>query len=356
MANKPDDDATHYPRRTFVRGAARLASLLIASTLTRTTVAGKEKFPNRGPLILAGNHVGLIEPLLMIAYAPYNIEFLAAGDIPIDPRFSWLANLYGVIPINRGNIDTRALRSAVEVLKQGGVLGIFPEGGIWDPFGMKARSGLAWLSYAGNAPILPVGFGGMVGAFEKVITLKRPRLTMRAGDLIPPLHPERKDLTRRQAFEREAAKVMDAIMALLPEEDRILASGDQPVVILTVTFSDMPPASAGLDDHLSPEERRSLGVLLSNAVLMDVLQRNLRLPVTPLRRLGQWQPASSVGAAANSVLNYLDGTNPGLLTYRFGMEEGQAMKNALIHLAIMGRAAGEMGFRVRLDLQTPSQP
>jgi 1-acyl-sn-glycerol-3-phosphate acyltransferase len=305
-------------------------------------------------VILAGNHVGLIEPLLMIAYAPYNIEFLAAGDIPIDPRFSWLTELYGVIPINRGNLDTKALRSAVEVLKQGGVLGIFPEGGIWDPFGMRARSGLAWLSYAAHAPILPVGFGGMVGAFEKVITLKRPRLTMRAGDLIPPLRPERKDLTRREAFEEEAGKVMDAIMALLPEEDRTLARGEQPVSILAVSFSDVPPGPPGLGDYLSPQETRSLGTLLGNPILMDVLQRNLRLPVASFRRLGQWQSASGIVAGTGAVLNYLDERNPGLLTYRFGMEEGQAMKSALIHLASLAQGASAAGLRLRLDLQSAS--
>jgi len=53
-------------------------------------------------VILAGNHVAVLEAVMMAVYCPGVVEFLGNGDIPFDPNYAFIANSYGFIPINRG--------------------------------------------------------------------------------------------------------------------------------------------------------------------------------------------------------------------------------------------------------------
>ncbi|MCB9455632.1 MAG: 1-acyl-sn-glycerol-3-phosphate acyltransferase [Anaerolineaceae bacterium] len=157
--------------------------------LTRTTVAGRENLPEKGPLILVGNHNALMEAALMVLHSPYQIELLGAGDIPFDPRYAWAIERYGYIPIRRGEMDRLALNKALGVLKQG-VIGMFPEGGIWEAAFKRARTGVSWLSSQANAPIIPIGFGGIDGALGATMKLRRPRMLMNIGHVIPPIPAE----------------------------------------------------------------------------------------------------------------------------------------------------------------------
>lgn len=80
------------------------------------------------------------------------------------PRYVLFTHLYNFIPVNRGNTDGTALRSAVGVLEQGGVLGIFPEGGIWEAERSRAQKGVSWISGIAETRVVPVGFGGLLTA------------------------------------------------------------------------------------------------------------------------------------------------------------------------------------------------
>jgi 1-acyl-sn-glycerol-3-phosphate acyltransferase len=94
--------------------------------------------------------------------------------------------LYGYIPLFRGSIDQTGLKTALSVLKQNGVIGIFPEGGIWDEGLKEAKIGVSWLSYKSGAPVIPVGFVGMKGALKTALPLKKPKIEMNIGELIRP--------------------------------------------------------------------------------------------------------------------------------------------------------------------------
>ncbi len=108
---------------------------------------------------------------------PWNVEFVGTADIPVDPRFGWAVKLWGgYLPVSRGSTDRREMNMTLDVLKQGGIIAIFPEGGIWTSSMKQARTGVAWLSYHAGVPVLPVGFGGMRGAINAIVHLKRPRL------------------------------------------------------------------------------------------------------------------------------------------------------------------------------------
>ncbi len=153
-----------YPRKVLARKALMVSACALFGLLSRVEINGRERLPKKGPIILAGNHVAELEAVMMAAFTPGQVEFIGTGDIPFDPNYAAFVKAYGLIPVNRGNVDRQGLKMGAAVLEQDGILGIFPEGGTWDPAQMQAQIGVAWLSYKAQAPVLPIGFGGMKGA------------------------------------------------------------------------------------------------------------------------------------------------------------------------------------------------
>ena len=101
--------------------------------LTESKITGLEKFPKTGPLIVVGNHTGAMEVVMMGAYSPGIIEFMGAMEIPWNGWMGVVVKMYNLIPVYRGTTSPRIMRMGVDVLKQDGILGIFPEGGFWEP-------------------------------------------------------------------------------------------------------------------------------------------------------------------------------------------------------------------------------
>ncbi|MCU0499707.1 MAG: 1-acyl-sn-glycerol-3-phosphate acyltransferase [Anaerolineae bacterium] len=328
-----------YPRRTFIRGAFKFMGRAIGSLLARPIINGLENLPSKGPLILVGNHVAVIEAGMMATYVPYPIELMAAGDIPLDPRYAWMADLYGIIPIKRGSMDREGMDMALEILHQGGVLGLFPEGGIWETNLKQARQGVAWLSNKAQAPVVPIGFGGIEGAVSAITKLRRPRLVMNIGRMIPPVSLDIPGKSRKQAMMDAANHIMEQVKALLPEEERRLR---QPKIMdesfdFHMIAQDAHGAEVALLSEAMIADRWGLGKFFHRPVMLDVFTRNLRLPVQPLNDLAQPQRFDAIADSVQAILNYLEG-NPYFLAYRFGNEEGGAMERGLVQLRDAMRA------------------
>src|SRR5262245_13358560 len=209
-----------YPRRRVIRFVLRLLGRILMAVLTRTTITGLENLPKKGPLILVGNHVAIVEVMMMALFVPWQIELIGTGDIPIEPRIAWLAKLWGYLPVSRGSVDRDEMRFPIYILKHDGYVGIFPEGGIWENSLRKARTGVAWLSHHTQTPILPIGFGGMRGALEAALHFKRPHLTMNIGHVMPPVNLAIEGMSRKEALQHSANMVMAQVSDLIPEEEK----------------------------------------------------------------------------------------------------------------------------------------
>lgn len=337
-----------YPRRVLARRSMTSFARILLGLLTQVEINGKEKLPKKGPIILAGNHVAVLEAVMMAVYTPGIVEFFGTGDIPFDPNYAFIANSYGLIPINRGNLDREGLNTAVDLLEQNGILGIFPEGGTWNPSQMEAQIGVAWISYKAKAPILPIGFGGVDGGLEKAFKLKRPKLTMNVGNLIPPVTLNNSNLSMKANLETATNHVMAEINALIPEEDlhnyqqRIDEEYDLDIQVC----SENIPIS--LPNTLQINHGHAYAHLLFTPRLLDVLYRNLKLPIQPLKQTYHNASIPALLEAWISIINYLQ-TNPGFFTYRFGMEEGIAVKEALLELCKLGEWAQETGYALTID-------
>jgi 1-acyl-sn-glycerol-3-phosphate acyltransferase len=284
----------------------------------------------------------------MLVYAPWQIEMLGAADIPPRPLLGALSRFYGYTTINRGNVDRAPLTQLLDLLGRGGIVGIFPEGGVWDTGRKPAKRGVAWLSHRGQVPILPIGFGGVTGALSKLCRLQRPRLWMNVGDVIPPvtLTPGK---SRKACLRKAAAHVMEVVDSLIPDEGRV----QQPEVrderfLLKLVMRDAHGNDVPYPGELELVHGSALCKMLYRPVIMRVFTKDLRLPAHALERLNdERNPAAFVGAT-KVVLDYVENRNPGFFTYRFGYAEGTAMEAGLRELHAVAAYAAKSGYSLSI--------
>ncbi len=331
----------NYPRNRITRGIIRTLGRIILPIFFRIQINGDENFPNHGPLLVVGNHTAAMEGVLMVVYTPWQIEMLGAGDIPqenITEFFEWL---YKYIPIRRGHVDRAALRNALDVLEQNGFLGIFPEGGVWNPGQMRAQSGVAWLSYRGEAPILPIGFSGTVGALEAALKFKRPELTIHVGEIIPAAKVP-PDKAKKTFFQEYADFIMDSVRALLPENDPTLQVKIKDERFeLQVEAYNQKGKPQSIPEKMLIQHDQALAKLFHRPMIQKIYRFNLELPVESLQRLHTQPSSAELIQAIQAILQSLKGEYPYLLTYRFGAKEAEAMQKGLEELQALARWAQE---------------
>lgn len=330
-----------YPRRRVQRTAARLAGRAVLPLLTRTQVRGRERFPEAGPLLVVGNHIAAMEVVLMVVYAPWQIELLGPGDLPPHGAIGAISRFYGFTSVQRGQPDRGALEKALGVLRQGGVVGLFPEGGIWDTGPRQAKRGVAWLSQQAQAPVLPIGFGGVKGALDEMLHLKRPRLSMNVGQPIPPVHCPR-GRGRKACLQAAASEILEAVMELVPPSER-----PEQVEPLNERFSFTVTVRDGQGDEVDVPQRLALAhgealcKFFYRPALLNIFHKDVGLPVEPLKFLDEVRDPGPIAGALDAILGYLD-ENPYFFTYRFGRQEGRAMGAGIRELyALVAWAAEE---------------
>jgi 1-acyl-sn-glycerol-3-phosphate acyltransferase len=159
----------------------------------RVKVEGREHVPKRGPVIIASNHRSFLDSIFIPLVVHRRVTFVAKAEYFDDRKTAWFFRGCGQIPIRRegGSAGERALASATEVLHQGKVFGIYPEGTrTRDGMLHRGHTGVARLALKNKVPIVPVG---LVGTDEvQPVDRRLPRLfrhvTVRFGE---PLDPER---------------------------------------------------------------------------------------------------------------------------------------------------------------------
>lgn len=338
-----------YPRRTLWRRIWRLIVRTLAVLFVNGEIKGRRNFPKEGPVIIVANHTAFLEIAMLIAYAPYQIEFLTTGDIPLEPRFAFWAKLYGYIPVKRGSMDRKAMAKAVGVLEQGGVIGLFPQGGIWETKVTQARTGVAWLSQKGNAPVVPIGFGGTSGSFERAIRFKRPQITMNVGQPIPPTPTQIEGLSRKETLEHSAGEIMNAVYDLIPqwEKDSWQFVAEESYTLEIVFTHNGQPVQPGADAP-TVAEAVSVSTFFHRPRLLDAMRRNLELNVGALEHLDTQRDPAAFADALDIVLGYVNHDNPFFLTYRFGNDEGKAMAAGLAQLRDVARWAAGAGYAMNI--------
>ncbi len=123
----------------------------------RVIIKGRENEVMEGPVIVFGNHYSNLDVFLMTIALKRQIRFMAKHTLFKAPVVAPLAKAFGAFPVDRTRVDLTATKTALRVLKNGEVLGIFPEGTrikggkISDP-----KGGIAMFAWKTKSPVLPI--------------------------------------------------------------------------------------------------------------------------------------------------------------------------------------------------------
>ncbi|MDX1378189.1 MAG: lysophospholipid acyltransferase family protein [Anaerolineales bacterium] len=209
------------PGRKLVRKILRFLARPAFALVSKLEINGTENLPESGPLIMVGNHFSFIDPACFVRIAPWEIEFVGGADTPHAPVATRIIPLlWGYHPLYRGTGAKESLRAAEGILKQGGVLGIFPEAGNWATVLRPARPGTAFLASRTGAPILPIGLVGMNDVFPSLSRGRRTRIQINIGKLFGPLKAEGRGKKYREQLDEISHEIMHRIAQLIPPEKR----------------------------------------------------------------------------------------------------------------------------------------
>jgi 1-acyl-sn-glycerol-3-phosphate acyltransferase len=135
----------------------------------RIKIIGKENVPKEGALLFCGNHRTYLDPPLITVTAGRKMSFMAKEELKKSPLMRFLCYAFDGIWVKRDSKDISSLKTAMKVLKNGGCIGIFPEGtrnGMEKNDG-KLKNGAAYMALKTGAQIVPIGIKGPAKPFSK---------------------------------------------------------------------------------------------------------------------------------------------------------------------------------------------
>jgi 1-acyl-sn-glycerol-3-phosphate acyltransferase len=225
-ATKPielNDLEKRRPIRLFLQWLAKVAFSLLA----HLEIEGQENFPEKGPLMMVGNHFSMVDIAAFVRAAPYPVEFIGGAVFANVPGFmSIFPRLWGYLPVHRGTGARFALKQAEKVLNNEGVLAIFPEGGSHARMLRPARPGTAFLATRTRARIIPIGLIGMDEVFESLAKFRRARIRIRIGKPFGPFEVTAKGREKRRQLDEIGDSIMQHIADLIPPEKHGYLSDD----------------------------------------------------------------------------------------------------------------------------------
>ncbi len=201
-------------------GALRSLLRILLSLLTHWEVEGEKNLPPGGPLLVVFNHLAWFDAPLAIAALPWPMTGIALKDLQRIPVTGQLLSLTGVIWVDRGRYDREALRQALTLLKEGGVLGIAPEGRMSITGALeRGKTGPVFIARKAEVPILPIGITGTEKALGEWRSFRRPHLKAVIGRVFR--LPERGRFeSRKEERQADADFIMERLAELLPPEYR----------------------------------------------------------------------------------------------------------------------------------------
>jgi 1-acyl-sn-glycerol-3-phosphate acyltransferase len=130
----------------------RFICLVILKLFFKLEVKGREAFPQKGPFILASNHVSNLDPVVVGVGCPRTLNYLAKEELFKNKAFGIFLKNINVIALKRSSGDLRVMRQALEILKNK-PLAIFPQGTRTESFD-TFKEGVGFLYKRSKAPII----------------------------------------------------------------------------------------------------------------------------------------------------------------------------------------------------------
>jgi len=207
----PPESEKKDPYSKLVYGISRLLITRPMRWLFHMEVIGAANWPARGPAIIASNHSSNLDPPLLCLSYPGYICWMGKAEIMNAPVIGWYLRKVGAFTVHRGEADRAAIRRARELLDQGYIIGIFPEGtrqrngSLGEP-----QAGVGMVALSADVPVIPVRMRGN----DRIMRggrLRRPKVTLTVG---PPVDLEITGMSKGKAYHEASRRIMAAIEAL----------------------------------------------------------------------------------------------------------------------------------------------
>ncbi|MCF6093521.1 1-acyl-sn-glycerol-3-phosphate acyltransferase [Microaerobacter geothermalis] len=138
-------------------------------------IAGTHYIPKNGPVIICSNHINNLDPPLVGSAIKRKVYFMAKEELFRIPVLSYLITKFGAFPVKRGSADIQALKQSLRILKDGNVLGIFPEGTRSKTGKLgKPYPGAASIALKSKAVVIPAAIIGPYRLFRPVTIIFGP--------------------------------------------------------------------------------------------------------------------------------------------------------------------------------------
>jgi len=183
---------------------------------------GAPHIPARGPVLMVANHSSFLDPPLVGGMSPRPLSFMAKEELFRVPLLGPLIRRLNARPVRRESADASALRTALRILQEGGVLLMFPEG-TRGPEGSlrEPKPGAGMLAVLSGAPVVPVLIRGAGRAWPRGRRFPRPtKVVVTFG---PPMVFERRDAEGRETdYEAVSREMMAAIGRLMGQQQHVM--------------------------------------------------------------------------------------------------------------------------------------
>jgi 1-acyl-sn-glycerol-3-phosphate acyltransferase len=203
-----------------VEGIVNAAIKLLTRIICRVDESQLHRVPLSGPLIIAANHINFLDaPILLTRLRPRSMTGFAKAETWDNPLTAFLFNLWGAIPITRGEVDRKALRLALAALAEGKILAIAPEGTrSGDGRLQRGYPGIVLIALKSEAPILPMAYYGGENYRRNLKSLRRTDFHIAVGS--PFFLDARGERLTRETRQQMTDEIMYQIAALLPSAYR----------------------------------------------------------------------------------------------------------------------------------------
>jgi 1-acyl-sn-glycerol-3-phosphate acyltransferase len=201
------------PLDTLVYRMTYFVLSLLWKPCYRMRAIGVENVPLTGPVVVACNHKAMTDPFMLGINLPRQLHYMAKAELWKYRPLAWVMEKFGTFPVSRGEADRSAIKKGFEILEQGEILGLFPEGHCNKGEGLAPlRGGISLFSLREGVVTVPAILRGTEKAFKHGIP-HFPKVDIVVGKPIVMPGPEIPRTERGRVVTERVREALETLLA-----------------------------------------------------------------------------------------------------------------------------------------------